>query len=48
VPAAETGKIWNTTILSLSQKVGEILREISNFCVRVAIGRKAIGLSECF
>lgn len=46
VPAAETGKIWNTTILSLSQEAGEILREILSCYARVAIGRKAIRLNE--
>jgi len=39
-------KNWNTTILFLSLKVVEILREILSCCVRVVIGRKAIRLIE--
>ena len=45
-PAVEIGKTWNTTILFLSQKAGEILRETLNCYARVAIGRKAIRLSK--
>jgi len=39
-------KNWNTTILFLSLKVVEILREILSCCVRVAIEKRATGLNN--